>query len=42
MSVFDSPAKAKECYESKEYQNAYCFLNDKVADRIIHIAKGLD
>ena len=42
VSVFDSPEKAKECYESKEYQHAYSFLNDEVADRIIHIAEGLD
>ena len=42
VSVFDSPENAKECYESKEYQHAYSFLNDEVADRIIHIAEGLD
>ena len=42
VSVFDSPEKAKECYESKEYQHAYSCLNDEVADRIIHIAEGLD
>ena len=42
VSVFDSPKNAKECYESKEYQHAYSFLNDEVADRIIHIAEGLD
>ena len=42
LSVFDSSEKAKECYESKEYQHAYTFLNDEVADRIIHIAEGLD
>jgi len=42
ISVFDSSEKAKECYESKEYQHAYSFLNDKVVDRIIHIAEGLD
>ena len=41
VSVFDSPEKAKECYESKEYQHAYSCLNDEVADRIIHIAEGL-
>ena len=42
VSVFDSPENAKECYESKEYQQAYSFLNDEVVDRIIHIAEGLD
>ena len=42
VSVFDSPENTKECYESKEYQHAYSFLNDEVADRIIHIAEGLD
>jgi len=42
VSVFDSPENAKECYESKEYQHAYSFLNDEIADRIIHIAEGLD
>ena len=42
VSVFDSPEKAKECYELKEYQHAYSFLKDEVADRIIHIAEGLD
>ena len=42
VSVFDSPKIAKECYESKEYQHAYSFLNDEVVERIIHIAEGLD
>ena len=42
VSVFDSPEKAKKCYESKEYQHAYSFLNDEVAERIIHIAEGMD
>ncbi len=42
VSVFDSPEKAKECYESKEYQHAYSFLHDEVAERIIHIAEELD
>ena len=42
VSVFDSPEKAREYYNSKEYQHAYSFLNDEVADRIIHIAEGLD
>ena len=42
VSVFDSPENAKECYESKEYQHAYSFLNDEVADRVIHIAEGVD
>ena len=42
ISVFDSPKKAKDCYESKEYQHAKSFLNDDIVDRIIHIAEGLD
>ena len=42
VSVFDSPKKAKECYESKEYKKALSFLNEDVAERIIHIAEGLD
>ena len=42
VPVFDSSENAKECYVSKEYQHAYSFLNDEVADRIIHIAEGLD
>ena len=41
-SVFDSTEKAEECYNSKEYQNALGFLKDDVAERIIHIAEGLD
>ena len=42
ISVFDSTEKAEECYQSKEYQNAKTFLKDDVAERIIHIAEGLD
>ena len=42
VSVFDSSEKAEECYKSKEYQYALRFLKDDVADRIIHIAEGLD
>ena len=42
VSVFDSTKKAKECYHSKEYQHARSFLNDDIADRIIHIVEGLD
>ena len=42
VSVFDSTAKAQECYKSKEYQHAITFLKDDVAERIIHIAEGLD
>ena len=42
ISVFDTPEKAKECYNSKEYQYAKSFLKEDVAERIIHIAEGLD
>ena len=42
VSVFDSTEKAEECYNSKEYQYALGFLKDDVAERIIHIAEGLD
>jgi len=42
VSVFDSTIKAQECYKSKEYQHAITFLKDDVAERIIHIAEGLD
>ena len=42
VSVFDTPEKAKECYNSKEYQNALSFLNDNNSERIIHIVNGLD
>ncbi len=42
ISVFDSTAKAQECYKSKVYQHALRFLKDDVAERIIHIAEGLD
>ena len=42
VSVFDSSAKAKECYNSKEYQRALSFLNDNNSERIIHIVNGLD
>ncbi len=34
--------KAKECYNSKEYQKALNFLNDNNSERIIHIVDGLD
>ena len=39
---FDSPEKAKECYNLKEYQKALVFLNDNNSERIIHIVNGLD
>ena len=42
VSVFDSTEKAEECYQSKEYQHALRFLKYDVAERIIHIAEGLD
>ena len=42
VSVFDSTEKAEECYKSKEFQHALRFLKDDVAERIIHIAEGLD
>ena len=42
VSLFDSTEKAEECYKSKEYQHALRFLKDDVAERIIHIAEGLD
>ena len=42
VSVFDSTEKAEECYNSKEYQHALGFLKDDVAERMIHIAEGLD
>ena len=42
VSVFDSTAKAKECYNSNEYQHALSFLNQNIVDRIIHIVEGLD
>ena len=42
VSVFDSTEKAEACYKSKEYQQAIRFLIDDVAERIIHIAEGLD
>ena len=42
VSVFDSTAKAQECYKSKEYQHAITFLKNDVTERIIHIAEGLD
>jgi len=41
LSVFESPKKAQECYQSKEYQKAVSFLNEDIAERIIHIAEGL-
>jgi uncharacterized protein (DUF1330 family) len=42
VSVFDSIDKAKECYNSDEYQNALNYLNDEVAERIILLVEGLD
>ena len=42
VAVYDSPETAKKCYESKEYQHALSFLNDKVVNRIINIVEGLD
>ncbi len=42
VSVFESTAKAIECYNSKEYQNALSYLNDNNSERIIHIAEGTD
>jgi len=42
VSVFESKTKAKMCYHSKEYQKALSFLNDDVAERIIHLVEGLD
>ena len=42
VSVFESTHKAKECYNSKEYQKALSFLNDNNSERIIHIVDGLD
>ena len=41
LSVFESSAKAKECYNSKEYQKALGYLNDNNSERIIHIVDGL-
>ena len=41
ISVFESSEKAKECYNSKEYQQALSFLNDNNSERIIHIVDGL-
>ena len=40
ISVFDSSEKAKDCYNSKEYQRALSFLNDNNSERIIHIVDG--
>ena len=40
--VFDSSDKAKECYKSKEYQQAFSFLKDDVAERIIHTVERLN
>ena len=42
VSVFETSEKAKECYNSKEYQKALSFLNDNNSERIIHIVDGLD
>ena len=41
ISVFESSEKAKECYNSKEYQQALSFLNNNNSERIIHIVDGL-
>ena len=41
ISVFESSEKAKECYNSKEYQQALGFLNENNSERIIHIVDGL-
>jgi len=42
VSMFESVDKANECYNSQEYQKALKYLNDNVAERIIHIVEGLD
>ena len=42
VSMFESVDEAKECYSSQEYQKALSYLNDNVAERIIHIVEGLD
>ena len=42
VSVFESSDKAKECYNSKEYQKALSFLIDNNSEIIIHIVDGLD
>ena len=42
ISVFESSNKAKECYNSKEYQKALSLLDDSNSERIIHIVDGLD
>ena len=42
ISVFESSNKAKECYNSKEYQEALSFLDDSNSESIIHIVDGLD
>ena len=42
ISVFKSSVKAKECYNSKEYQKALSFLNYNNSERVIHIVEGLD
>ncbi len=42
VSVFDWTEKAEACYKSTEYQQAIRFLKNDVAERIIHIAEGLD
>ena len=41
ISVFESSEEAKECYNSKEYQQALGFLNENNSERIIHIVDGL-
>ena len=40
VSVFDSPEKAKECYESKEYQAAFNILKGSVK-RNLQIIEGV-
>ena len=42
ISVFETTQKAKDCYNSKEYQDARKFLSEDVAERMIHIVEGLD
>ena len=41
ISVFESSEKAKECYNSKEYQQALGFLNENNSERIINIVDGI-
>ena len=42
ISVFETTQKAKDCYNSKEYQDARNFLSEDFAERMIHIVEGLD